>query len=146
MGFPIEAITPPDAHRDSWRRLERKRNSWRGNGFHAPSIMLFIWIVSQAFVAKATKATCHDIRLGIAYAGQEQMLRDTVAGTFWQPGYCIPGLLAPSDFVQDIRRQMEGISWLLMIWIQIPQRFEDVDLRILQLYWMDTVIRSRNQL
>merc|ERR1712023_358689 len=49
MGWPYEAMQEEWAREKgySWEEAEARRNSFIGNGFHAPSIMLFFVLLRQ---------------------------------------------------------------------------------------------------
>lgn len=136
MGWPMEAITTPE-QRVSWTRQERQRNSWLGNGFHAPSIMVFFWIVMQT-VQQAESFT------HMPYFADESKLRSRVQGTVWQPNFYVNGLLTAREIVKDVRNQMEGIEVPEQVWMRMEDSMIGVDLRILQLYWMDATMRGKN--
>ena len=54
MGYPIEALTMPNENFED-KEGERERNCWIGNGFHCPSISIFLWFIVQAAKEEAMK-------------------------------------------------------------------------------------------
>ena len=139
MGFPPQALGCGRKYSSAdWRRHEMHRNCWIGNGFHAPSIMLFIVLMFQ--IALGDASTCPSV----FYAAREDALRQRIRGTVWEPGFSIPGLLTPSELCLDIREQLSPVTWSAGVWLQVEARMRTEDLRILQLYWMDATVRGCN--
>ena len=87
MGWPYEAMQEEWAREKgySWDEAEARRNSFIGNGFHAPSIMLFFVLLLQVMQGESIPT--------LRIPSEEMQLRNKLRGTVWEPGFTIPGVL-----------------------------------------------------
>ena len=65
--------------------------SFIGNGFHAPSIMLFFVLLLQVMQGEGIPT--------LRIPSEEMHLRNKLRGTVWEPGFTIPGILQGADIV-----------------------------------------------
>ena len=144
MGWPYEALQesilrPVD---QDWQTGERKRNSYIGNGFHAPSVMIFLAMLLQVI-------DCVDVP-PLLYPEGEAQLRARIRGTPWEPGFCIPGTLDAHALLDEIRSQFEDVDFQRAgrprMWKRAKDLLEEVDLKSLQVFWMTAVLQGCNPL
>ena len=97
MGWPYEALQEEisKAKGLGWCQTERRRNSWIGNGFHAPSIMVFLVMLVRVAQGMDIPSPRH---------GQDEIhLRSRIIGTVWEPGFRIPGVMDEQGLLHDIK-------------------------------------------
>ena len=142
MGWPYEAMQEEWAREKgySWDDAEARRNSFIGNGFHAPSIMLFFVLFLQVLQGESIPV--------LRIPADEMRLHEKLKGTVWEPGFAIPGVLRSADLIQEIQMQFPSVEWesSRLNWDDIRHEVDKVDILTLQAYWMSATIRGRNPL
>ena len=105
MGWPYETLQESTFRSmdEEWKAGERKRNSYIGNGFHAPCIRIFFAMLLQVL-------DCVDVPL-LEYPAEEAQFRTRIRGTPWDPGFCIPGTLDAHALLAEIRSQFDEVDF-----------------------------------
>ena len=144
MGWPYEALQEGlfRARGDDWKEGERKRNSFVGNGFHAPSIMIFLALLLHVVEGARIPA--------LLYPVNEENFRSRIHGTPWEPGFNVPGTLDGHSLLTEIRLQFDKVDFRQAkrprMWERAKEDLRTVDLKSLQVYWMSAVSRGFNPL
>ena len=142
MGWPYEAMQEEWAREKgySWDEAEARRNSFIGNGFHAPSIMLFFVLLLQVMQGESIPT--------LRIPSEEMQLRNKLRGTVWEPGFTIPGILQGADVVKEVQAQFPSVEWdaARIDWDGVIRKVESVDVLTLQVYWMSATMRGYNPL
>ena len=142
MCWPYEAMQEEWAREKgfSWAEAEARRNSFIGNGFHAPSIMLFFVLLLQLLPSESIPVP--------KIPSDEMYLRSRLKGTVWEPGFGIPGVLESGDLLQEVRMQFPSVTWESagIDWSDIQHGLDSVDIRTLQAHWMSATMRGHNPL
>ena len=132
LGVPPSATAAVTGDQDE--RI-RARNSLLGNGFHLPSVLLFLSMLVQL---------C-DAKISFLLDPQQEALRARTANTIWGGDwlYNAPGLLSVDYIISDMGIQLESLSVPPHVWQECRQSLSHCDLVLPQAF--SCFQRSRGQ-
>ena len=124
MGIPVAAISHVSGPANLRHQVQ---NSWLGNSFHIPSILVLLCFLPQLMAAKIPPPWALDC---------ESNLKARLTGTIWEPGRieCMPGLLTSDDVVNEVASMFGDLPIDPCIWSGLRARLSVCQLPLLQMY------------
>ena len=141
MGLPARICDPADPLFQEPNLRVAAKNCCVGNGFHLPSVALFLFCLLQT-----VNTTAALTQLGAA--ADEARLRARVENTVFQPGLpeSFPGILDARDLTKELREQLGSTVKGGAPWALVESNLARCNLAQLQLYWVDACLRGRSDL
>ena len=124
MGIPVAAISHVSGPSNIRHQVQ---NSWLGNSFHIPSILVLLCFLPQLMAVKIPPPWALEC---------ESDLKARLIGTIWEPGRieCMPGLLTADDLVHEVASMFGDLPIDPGIWSELRARLSTCQLPLLQMY------------
>ena len=138
----LEVAKPTQMSRSALGRdVEAMANSAIGNGFHLPSVMLFMFLLLQGVEGEEQQMQSPNCGIGVA-AGEED-LRRRIAGTVFDENVLksTQGILRPREIIHQLRDVIlttpDQDKKAAIQWIKVASNLRGAETHLLQLqlYW-----------